>query len=134
MSKQLITALERLVDTNVELEKEYAAAATDAHGEMLRNAFMQHAAERARFVSRLRSLVELVGGAPHEGGRTDRAILERCLAREKEAEVAYAQAMTAVGDAGWSDVRREIELQLGAVHESEEEIALALRSPLANRT
>lgn len=112
MADDVVSVLNKLIETSKNGEKGFLAAAEDAKSTELRTVFQQRASECARGAAELQAVVARMGhepetdgsvlGAMHRGwvnlkaavaGRTDLAILEECERGEDLAKEQYANAL-----------------------------------------
>jgi uncharacterized protein (TIGR02284 family) len=124
ISKELVRALNRCIETCTDGEKGYGVAAADVRAPELKALFHTYAKQRGDFVVALQEAIRTLGGFPeNEGtlrgalhrswmtcrglvtGRKDRDILEGCAFGERAALDAYEAADRAVVHAVPDDLR-----------------------------
>jgi conserved hypothetical protein len=112
MSDRVIDVLNDLVETSINGEKGFRAAADDAKNPELKMLFERRAQDCGAGAAELQALVANLGGKPEDGGtvagavhrgwlnlksavagRTDTAILEECERGEDVAKAQYGQAL-----------------------------------------
>jgi uncharacterized protein (TIGR02284 family) len=107
---EMISTLNELIETCEDGAEGYKKAAEDIQDNALKTLFTGYAAQRSRFASELRTVVQAQGGNPptsghaagalHRGwmsikeavGNKDKAIIDECEAGEDRAMKAYREA------------------------------------------
>ena len=138
MSDQVTEVLNDLVETSINGEKGFKAAAEDAKNPELKMLFQRRAADCAAGAAELQTLVSRLGGEPrdsgtvagamHRGwlnlksavaGRSDTAILEEC---ERGEDVAKKQYEDALKERLPDDIRMVVQRQYEGVLRNHDQI------------